>query len=509
MKKILVSALIAVLAAGLSSCSKDALNTSPTDSVTGESMFENATAALVPLNGIYRSMYSAWSTSGNTHQVFGISAYALAADVMGDDHIQDAQGSGWFWYDCIYDVKEAFTSSAWRSYDLWNAYYTWISNANYIIASKETMAGAPSDVNYVIGQAYAIRAYSYFMLAQWFARTYVGHEDDPGVPIYTEPTIAGTEGAPRGTLRDTYAQINADIDTAVARLTNSYAQTHSSHIDMYVANGIKARICLVQERWEDAIEAARIAKQGGTLTADVTSGMNNRNQSDVLWAAEIIDSQSGIYASFFMHMVYDGSDGYGNTAHKQISANLYNKMSANDVRRAWWDPNSEVSESTRYQQMKFQWADKTTYTGDYIWMRTPEMYLVEAEALCMLGRDAEAQQVLTEFMQYRQEGYGTQKTGTAMGALTSDETGSLREEIINQRRIELWGEYGRIFDIRRLHQGFVRTEEMGWPTETLLTGLHTDNPDSWDWVLTIPQAEFDANKSLNQDVDQNPIDSGI
>lgn len=30
------------------------------------------------------------------------------------------------------------------------------------------------------------------------------------------------------------------------------------------------------------------------------------------------------------------------------------------------------------------------------------------------------------------------KTGTALGKLTSDETGSLLEEIIIQRRIELW-----------------------------------------------------------------------
>lgn len=46
-----------------------------------------------------------------------------------------------------------------------------------------------------------------------------------------------------------------------------------------------------------------------------------------------------------------------------------------------------------------------------------------------------------------------QKTGTALGKLTSDETGSLLEEIIIQRRIELWGEFGRIYDIRRLNKG--------------------------------------------------------
>ena len=132
------------------------------------------------------------------------------ADVMGD-MIMDAMGSGWFWYDCLYQVKDRYTSTMWRSYDIWNCYYTWISNANYILAAEETMSGASSDVNYVIGQAYAIRAYSYFMLAQNFARTYKGHESDPCCPIYTEPTVAGTEGQPRSTVQQVYDLITSDI----------------------------------------------------------------------------------------------------------------------------------------------------------------------------------------------------------------------------------------------------------------------------------------------------------
>ena len=52
------------------------------------------------------------------------------------------------------------------------------------------MAGTETEVNYIMGQAYAIRAYSYFMLAQSFARTYKGHEGEPCCPIYVEPTVA-------------------------------------------------------------------------------------------------------------------------------------------------------------------------------------------------------------------------------------------------------------------------------------------------------------------------------
>ena len=88
--------------------------------------------------------------------------------------------------------------------------------------------------------------------------------------------------------------------------------------------------------------------------------------------------------------------------------------------------------------------------------------------------------------------------------MTADVTGSLLEEIITQRRIELWGEFGRIYDIRRLKQGFVRTSEMGWPLDAQLTNRPSDDPESYMWVLTIPQTEFDGNASLNLATDQNP-----
>ena len=180
----------------LSSCSNDMLETEPTDAMSGSTFMSDASKALVPLNGIYRSMYTAgWSTTGNTHQCFGISAYNLTAEVMGDDFIMGASGSGWFWYDAAYDVKDAYDRSTWRPYDLWMAYYTWVANANYIIAAEETMGGLKEDVDYVIGQAYAIRAYSYFMLAQSYARNY-NFQDDPCVPIYNEPTMSTTTGQP-------------------------------------------------------------------------------------------------------------------------------------------------------------------------------------------------------------------------------------------------------------------------------------------------------------------------
>lgn len=145
-------------------------------------------------------------------------------------------------------------------------------------------------------------------------------------------------------------------------------------------------------------------------------------------------------------------------------------------------------------------------------MRVEECYLTRAEAECRLGRNTEAQNLLKKFMSYRDEDFTTSKEGTTLGNQTSDPTSSLLGEIIKHRRIELWGEGHRIYDIRRLKQGFTRTKEEGWGEVYLIStnpSIRTDNPETYGWVLTIPQAEFDGNANMDPISDQNPIDSGL
>ena len=138
-------------------------------------------------------------------------------------------------------------------------------------------------------------------------------------------------------------------------------------------------------------------------------------------------------------------------------------------------------------------------------MRVEEMYLNAAEAACRLNNYTQAKQYLTQLMAKRDPNYTCTKTGNTLGALTSDVTGSLLEEIITQRRIELWGEAGRVYDIKRLKQGFTRSNADGWPLNATLSSRPTTNPENYMWVLTIPLVEFDNNPNLNIDTDQNPL----
>lgn len=506
--------LLAVAGLSLTSCNADMLDTNPTDRVSGTSMLTTTDGGYQALNGTIRALWEwGWTTTGNQHQCIGPEGYNLMADLMGEDMVMDAQGNGWFWYDYIYNVKDMWTSSEWRSYDLWNYYYTLISNVNYIINAQETMEGSSSDVNYIVGNAYAIRAYCYAYLGMIFARSYIGHEDMLCVPVYTEPTVAGTPGKARATNREVYGQAISDIENAIT-LLSGVARQHVSHFDQYSANGLKARIALYMGDYQTAHDAAAAALAGGAdYTFDASYHFNNASDASVLWGAEVISSQGTTNPQFLAHMDKDFG-GYGEAARKCISEWLYDRIDENDARRAWW--NLELmpdGETMRLQQYKFQFANKQGSTvtdpttgADHIFMRAPEMQLIVAETACRLGNETEAREALNALMASRQPDYDCSSlSGTQLGALTTDLTGSLLEEIILQRRIELWGEFGRVYDIKRLRQGFERTTEMGHPIDAVsaLNALHTEDPESFDWVMTIPQAEIDANPLILQ----NPLGS--
>ncbi|MBR7157769.1 MAG: RagB/SusD family nutrient uptake outer membrane protein, partial [Bacteroidales bacterium] len=212
-----------------------------------------------------------WPVLANYHQEVGIMGYALMADLMGEDMVMAQQGNGWFWFDYRYQVKSRYTSTSWRPYGLWNYYYTIIANVNYIIAAEETMEGPTADKNSIIGQAYAIRAYCYHNLAVMFARTYIGHENEKCVPIYTEPTSAGTQGQPRSTNEEVYKRVIEDIDKAIALLAEASPARDKSHISLNVAKALKARVlsytAKTQQEWKAVANLAKEAQAAGTICA--------------------------------------------------------------------------------------------------------------------------------------------------------------------------------------------------------------------------------------------------
>lgn len=539
LRKIICISAITV-AAGCS----DLMETSPSNEVDKGLILSDVDAVKVAMNGVYSTMYNRIDfVTANAHQCFGNMAVTLAADLMGEDMIQTAEGAGWFWKDYNYDTRVRYTSLIQRCYFTWKYFYEIISNVNYILSVESTITGDEDQIKYVMAQAYAARAFAYFMLIQSFQQTYKGHETLPGVPVYTEPTTSTSEGKGRGTVEDVYVQINNDLEDALSRFSScGIEQENITNLDYYATCLLKARVALVQNEWETAAQAAEEAmkKPGCSLLsreeATVTKGtfdnstkewttgktpFNSVASSSVMWGAEILSEQSTVFASFFSQMDACTDVYYAAEAPKCISNWLYSQIPDTDIRKGWWNGNIGIpaedwsyGANIDYNQHKFQWKDQNAHTGDYIFMRLEEAYLIRAEALCRMGPqyESEARKMLMEIGSRRDTGYeerikdltGSEQTFGSVG-----EVKTLLDEILLQRRIELWGETGRIFDILRLAKGWTRYWEVN--------GMKTNHnnylskyaeylnfpADYLECILMIPQTEIDNNPCIS-DSDQNP-----
>lgn len=520
-------ALVIIGASSLFSCT-DYLDTNPTDQISGNVIFTDVNGGMIAMNGVYRLMYSSgWAGDNSTH-TFGYMSTMLVADFMGDDNIVSSSIKGWFSMDYNLQERNFYSSMLYRPYSEWNFYYTLISNLNYILSYEKSLTGLPSEKDNLFGQAYSLRALCYFYLIQLYQQTYIGHENSPGVPVYTEPTTSSTEGKPRGTVANVYKQINEDIEKGIGLLKQAkeqgISQIHKSHIDYYVANGIKARIALVQNRWQDAANAANIARQKPNLgladASELVSGFNDLNMTSVLWGAEIQKTdQNGAYASFFCHM--DANAGmHASYDRKCISAWLYKQMGIQDIRRSnWWKgsiaPALEQTQGTQksYCTTKFRFSEYSSYLGDNIYMRAEEMLLIEAEALCRLKNYDQARTLMKNFGSIRERNYvknrldevtdSNEMTLDIYGTVSTPEIKTLLDEILLQRRIELWGETGRIFDVLRLKAGYTRDYEGS--NHIVKLSDNTKIPDYKGFILTLPQSEFDGNVNMDPVADQNPL----
>ena len=113
-------------------------------------------------------------------------------------------------------------------------------------------------------------------------------------------------------------------------------------------------------------------------------------------------------------------------------------------------------------------------------MRISELYLIAAEGYARSDQDAKAKEYFSALMVERDPEYkDSGKTGAA-----------LAEEIMNSRRIELWGEGFRWFDLKRLGLPIHRT---GSNFDIAFCGFLDKEPDADGWMFEIPKNETDFN----------------
>ena len=261
MKKYIGFAIIAI-AMGLSSCN-DFLDKLPDDRAEVNSE-EKVSQFLV----------SAYPTH-LPNFIFEISS----DNVMDNGTVYTAQPN----QDKMYRWENVETENNDDPRSLWNSGYESAAVANEALSAIEKM-----DENELRGhkaEALLCRAYAMFQTANIFCMAYDPTKADEylGIPY---PKVPGESVNERGTLRETYENINADIEAALPLLDDNHLKVSKYHFNTKAAYAFAARFNLYYHNYDKAIEYATRA-----LGSNVAGVLRNLAAYDDLAGAADIGNE--------------------------------------------------------------------------------------------------------------------------------------------------------------------------------------------------------------------------
>ncbi|MFT5256471.1 MAG: hypothetical protein ACI9KF_000086 [Arenicella sp.] len=525
----------------LSSCNDEFLETVPTDAVTPAIALGTVEDMEKVLNGVHKTMYAQSQTvfpGGNTARAGNHYWVPLGDNLAGYlIHSANADNLGWRtemqWNS--HTIQTSLTTEI-----LWYHRYNTILHSNLIIQKiNEGVLPVTPALKAVEGQAYAYRAYSLLSLVQHYAKGYlIGNPStDSGVPIVLDPQTTG----PRATVEEVYNQIELDLDAAIAAFADASSRPtgdpkHKSQLNVNVAHGLKARWALSKGDWATAASEAIKARQGYPIMnqVDWKSGFNTNSLSEVIWGSNVIGAETTFFRSYFYlaSNTFNGSqirnnpkiadkrivDAIPSTDYRKdafiVDAPNTNSSAANGQGGFGNDPNYTdravfnarvaslkstyglVGGHNLHPYMHFKLKNKNPGSidpDDIIYMRSSEMYLIEAEAKTMLSDIAGAQAALKPLGEERD---------SAFNATVFNTQQSLMDQIKFQRRVELWGEGFGYTDKIRWDEGIDHGANGGsGASEVLYQNAYVVSKPSTnnDWIFKIPQAEIDANPDITPD----------
>lgn len=223
--------LYIILILASSSCSSF-LEVDPKASISGENVINDETSANAALNGAYVALRDYYSVN------FQSIAYLSGDNVEWTGSQSQIQE----FINHRVNAENATIST------VWNGIYQTVNRANNIIKAlrdNQEIDITEEERAVILGQAYAIRALSYFDLLRVWG----------GVPLITEPTerVGENAGIERSSSDQTYALILEDLSAAeelLPQTTDRFAFTKKT------VWALKARFYLYQEDWEQAIAYA-------------------------------------------------------------------------------------------------------------------------------------------------------------------------------------------------------------------------------------------------------------
>lgn len=430
----------------LFNCNEDFLEATPTEFLTAEQVADaavnNPDVIAGSMAGIYTLQFTTGTGGTTGHDDFGQKAYDIYTDMLCGDMALSTNGYNWYRGLTEYQVSTDFTQGNNRK--PWRYYYRIIRSANQVIdALGGTDATPELDENkFIMGQAKAIRAHSYFFLTQVYANKYTPSAEI--LPLYTS---GADQNGPKVATSVIYDLMISDL-TASISLLDGFTRTAKNQINKSVAQGTLAYVYASMGNWTEtaALTSAVITTGGFNLATatEATGGFNDVNTSGWMWGVDLtLDNGLDLVSWWGQVDVYTYSYAWAGDS-KAIDSDLYNAIPANDIRKSQFLNNP----ASGYHLLPFnKFYDPARVVGgqrnvttDYVYMRVAEMYLLNAEANARLGADGPARTSLKSLLDLRVP------SSTYVDALSGQ---ALLDEVYFQTRVELWGEGKSYFAMKR------------------------------------------------------------
>ena len=519
-----ILAVAAIAGLSLSACSDDYLETSPeSETATGTILGSTDNAAL-SINGICRLMTHQYISSQGFNGEGTIKTWF--GNYPGND-FQKCNLTGWA---AIINSTYHLQTSSSYDYFPWYYYYQIIGNANALIANIDAAEGTEGERQYIKAQALTFRAYSYSQLVQLYCYRWSDSNGgaSTGVPLRLDESTGDLAAS---TLAEVYAQIYADLDEAINLFGKCGIQRSLSDFwlpSAEVAYAIKARAALVRQDWQTAATCAKAARSGRSIMgADAYKAGFNAANDEWIWGVYEASDQTLYYYSFYAYQGSNSSASICRSYPCAISKELIDQIPATDVRRSLYAiPTEEEfaelassgrSTKTLYKRMFSEHpfaGDPTTdylYSSSYVFaymqfkhrasflpgggcfplFRAAEMYYVEAEADCHLGKEADAIALVEEANKPYDADLQILSTADALTTVKL------------YRRFDLWGEGFDWFDYKRWGEPIVRhaldvkagLASQGSFHSTFAVTINPSDANQWTWM--VPKRESDYNHAYD------------
>lgn len=380
----------------------------------------------------------------------------------------------------------------------WRQSYKVIYSANRII--EKIKDGTSPALDQLKGENLYLRAMAHFNLVRFFGRPYPqGQGQNPGIVI-KDNTL--NDQPVRKTVKEVYDFVITDLLNAATLMNGN---KNSCFASKEVAYALLSRIYLYKEDNANAILYANKVLTSNRYKLLDTEPYKKyftavpESNTETIFAIRHTQADNRFKSAIgnqFYNDPITKSTGYGESYASQVLVDLVDQ-NPQDVRHSFIEPQRDANgmmltrgNTPKYYINKFNWQEGVANLSSPVYLRLAEMYLTRAEANAKLGN---YQLALDDVNLIRRR---SGLTGTALYTL-ADLKGreSVLDVVLEERRLELFLEGHRYFDLFRNNKPMVRA----------YIGFHgTDRfnftvlPTSTRVVYFIPEDEIIVNPNLKQ-----------